>query len=69
MKIPRARIEWLVSRMHVGDSSRAVIRMLHIRMANNHQWTKRRRKVVYRHALKCHERNRQLYRKVTRGML
>ena len=63
-------IEWLVDRLHVAESNRAVVREIWDRLSLSSrgdpaQRGERRR--AYRCALKRHQENRALYRDVVSG--
>lgn len=65
-------IKWLVNRLHVSTSDRAVIREIrnHIKPEYRSARTNRRvRHGFYREALETHHNNQGLYQLVTRGHL
>lgn len=57
-------VRWIVDRLHVGISNRAVCREMRRRLSS-HPGSER--VVAYRYALKCHLENRQLYHDVMTG--
>lgn len=65
-QVPTFAIEYFVSKLHVGVSNVAVIRDIRRRLTPD-KATKRQRKLIYRHALRCHARNRSLYQSVMSG--
>ncbi len=63
---------WLVNRLHVSTSERAVVRFLRSKIAQPDRTNpekKRERKKFYRAGLTAHRENRELYISVTKGQI
>ena len=65
--VPRAQIDFLLGRTHVGTANSKVVKDLYRRMKKDKVFTKAYRKRCYRYALKVHAKNLALYRYVMRG--
>jgi hypothetical protein len=66
LPIPKAQLDWLVGRMHVGESNEHVEAEVRKRTVGE-GWTEARVKEAVTYALKQHARNRQMYNDVMRG--
>lgn len=70
MQIPKASIEFLVARLHVGVSDEEVARDMRRRVrTGTPNVTDAMEKRIVKYALKCHHANQGLYRAVVSGRL
>ena len=62
-------IRWLVDREHVSATPKEIVDLMRTKIAKFKTFPPRKKRTIYQLALKHHNHNRDLYRRVTAGRI